>query len=181
MIKMKTVFEVIYKNHKPVDIKTTFREGAEWIGEGKGTAYIKRDGTSCMIKDNVLYKRWDNKKGLELPKGAISCGVADKITGHNPMWILVDAKKPGDHIHSSVNIEGLVDGTYELIGEKVQGNPEKIVGHKLVNHLSEPIAVPRTFEGIKALLTGDNFNFEGVVFTKNDGSPLFKIRVKDFG
>ena len=36
--------------------------GCEWVLDGEGVATVKYDGTSCMVRDGVLYKRYDYKK-----------------------------------------------------------------------------------------------------------------------
>jgi len=43
--------------------------GAEWVVAGEGVATAKWDGTACMVRDGVLYKRYDRrlKKGTYKP------------------------------------------------------------------------------------------------------------------
>jgi hypothetical protein len=72
------------------------------------------------------------------------------------------------------------DGTYELIGEKVQGNPEKIDGHKLVKHGSEILDINDfTFDVLKRFLTVTDV--EGIVFHHKENDLMCKIRKSDFG
>ena len=46
---------------------------------------------------------------------------------------------------------GLADGTYELVGPKVHGNPEHNESHRLVSHEETGVFedVPRTFESLR--------------------------------
>lgn len=37
--------------------------GAEWVQDGEGIPTVKIDGTSCLVKDGKLYKRYDAKNG----------------------------------------------------------------------------------------------------------------------
>ena len=154
----------------------------------------KYDGTACAIIDGQLYKRYDVKKGKTVPEFAIPCQEPDAITGHWH-WILCSWDNPGDKYH----MEGFqnllsqmqmfpgefkansLDGTYELCGEKVQGNPEKIEGHKLIRHGSfviEDLTRPMTFENLKGYLT--YADIEGIVFHHIDGR-MCKLRKSDYG
>ena len=73
----------------------------------------------------------------------------------------------------------LHDGTYELCGPKIQGNPERFPAHVLVPHSAERIpADPRTFEEIKAFLA--TADIEGIVWHHPDGR-MAKVKTKDFG
>lgn len=72
----------------------------------------------------------------------------------------------------------MVDGTYELIGPKIQGNPEKSIGHWLVAHGKQILDVgERTYENLTAYLI--SHAFEGIVFHHTDGR-MAKIKRKDF-
>jgi len=64
--------------------------GAEWVIAGEGVATVKWDGTSCMIKDGVMYKRYDVKKGRTAPPDFIPAQDADPVTGHWPGWVPVN-------------------------------------------------------------------------------------------
>ena len=74
-----------------------------------------------------------------------------------------------------------IDGTYELCGEKVQGNPEHITGHKLIKHGNYILELrDYSFEGIEEYLLRNDI--EGIVF--HELHPPFrmcKIRKSDFG
>lgn len=86
----------------------------------------KYDGTACAIIDGLLYKRYDVKKGKAVPKFAIPCQEPDHITGHWPHWVLCQRDNPADkyHFEGLDNLDRKEDGTYELCGPKIQGNPE---------------------------------------------------------
>jgi len=151
-----------------------------------GIATRKYDGTACAVINGELYKRYDVKRGKTVPNGAIPCQAPDEITGHWPHWVKCDSSNKADkwHIEAFGNeYQNIVfgDGTYELIGEKIQGNPEKIGGHVLVEHGKDILNLPdRSFDGIKEYLT--NNDIEGIVFHANDLSGrMCKIRKSDFG
>ena len=76
-------------------------------------------------------------------------------------------------------VPDLPDGTYELVGPKVQGNPEHLTEHRLIRHGSvvEDDA-PRSFEGLRMWF--DKKDIEGIVFHHPDGR-MAKIKLRDFG
>ena len=104
-----------------------------WVFEGKAIATRKFDGAACAIIDGHLYKRYDVKKGKQVPQDAIPCQEPDAITGHWPHWIVVDpeAKENRWFWEAYVNLADKKPGTYELCGPRVQGNPEKFENHTL--------------------------------------------------
>jgi hypothetical protein len=66
-----------------------------------------------------------------------------------------------------------------LLGEKIQGNPEKVAGHVLLKHSdAEVLDCPRGFDQIKDWLKDKDI--EGIVFHHPDGR-MAKIKKRDFG
>lgn len=182
MKKMKTLFKRVFENHKLISCLNEVAEGCEWVIAGEGYATEKIDGSCCMIKNNILYKRYDYKVGRNLPEGAIPCQEkADEVTGHFPHWLKVDETKPEDKWFSrafkmKTNWE---DGTYELIGKKIQTNPYKLDDVVLEKHGIRVLNdVPRTYEGIREYL--EKHYIEGIVFYRENGE-MCKIKRSDFG
>jgi hypothetical protein len=167
----------------------------QWVFDGKGIATRKFDGTATAIINGELYKRYDVKKGRQVPDGAIPCQEADVITGHHPHWLKCDRSKNEDKYFfegfDSLIRESIVtsnfdpnkfDGTYELCGNKVQGNPEKIQGHKLVKHGCEVLQLPSLdFEGLRTYLSDASNDIEGIVFHHKSDGRMCKLRKSDFG
>lgn len=180
MKKMPCLFVRNFIDKHTVEITREVTPGCEWVVAGEGTASIKRDGTACACIDGKMYRRYDAKAGKQPPPGAIPCTPeADPITGHWPHWIAVDASDPAAKHHiDALSRASLSDGTYELVGPKVNGNPEKLTEHSFIKHGEEIIDVPRDFDGLRAFLA--DFAFEGVVFAHPDGRHC-KIRKTDFG
>lgn len=158
-----------------------------WVFEGEGIPTRKYDGTAVAIISGEIYKRYDVKKGRQIPSGAIACQEADEITGHHPHWLKCDRSKVEDKYffegyNSLAELGKIEDSTYELIGEKVQGNPEKIEGHHLVKHgakVLQGLVYPMTFENLKEYL--DNVDIEGIVFHHKTDGGMCKLRQSDFG
>lgn len=178
--------------------------GAEWVIADEGVATIKYDGTCCMIKAGELYKRYDRKlaksKSRRLkrdksyipqkedyklpPDGWIAAeSVPDQKIGHWPGWMPV-GNGPEDQWHREAkeNCNIFLDGTYELVGPKIQKNPYKLAHHDLWPHGAEfhhSRTPPREFNQLK-LWFQLNPQFEGIVWHHPDGR-MVKIKCKDFG
>lgn len=152
--------------------------GAEWVIAGEGVATRKFDGTCCMIRDGKLYKRHELKAGKTAPAGFEAAQEPDAVTGDVPGWVPV-GDGPEDRWHREAFEDMLkIDGTYELIGPKVQGNPDRVSCHSLTKHGAHGVPLcPRDFDGLKAFL--DTAGIEGVVWHNLDGR-MVKIKRKDF-
>jgi hypothetical protein len=179
-------------------------KGAEWVINGEGTPTVKIDGSCCMVRDGILYKRYDRRltksasrlarsgyKGTwteaafrPAPAGWTQAEHLDSTSGRWGGWLKVDIEKTSDKFHieaiASVGNWPLEDGTYELVGPKVQGNPYKMDSHKLVQHGDYKMKdFPRTFDEIRNHLV-KSILIEGVVWHHPDGR-MVKIKRKDFG
>lgn len=147
-----------------------------------GVPTRKFDGTSCAIIKGELYKRFDLKEGRVLPPHAIPCQEPDEKSGHHPHWVKCDREDPSNKWHF-VAFDALTiieDGTYELCGPKVQGNPENLEDHQLIKHGNEVLDLTDfSFEGLRAFL--EVTNIEGIVFHDSESNQMCKIRKTDFG
>lgn len=159
----------------------------KWVFDGEAIATQKFDGSACAVINGELYKRYDAKKGKIAPEGAIPCQDADFVTGHHPHWVECDINKKEDTyfwegFHALSELDKVEDGTYELIGEKIQGNPENIKGHLLVKHGTHILSLESLdFEFIKNFLSNSENNMEGIVFHHIADNRMCKIRKSDFG
>jgi hypothetical protein len=152
-----------------------------WVFQGEGIATRKIDGTSCLVRDGKLFRRRELRKGDAEPVGFTSEGT-DPETGKTVGWIAVAAgTEDRYHREAFEAAPDLADGTYELVGPKIQGNPEQYEKHLLVPHHGESLVladVPRTFDALKIWLAGKDF--EGIVWHHPDGR-MAKIKLRDFG
>lgn len=182
MKKMKTLFKRIYENGRVKGCTNEVEEGCEWVFLEKVIATEKLDGTCCMVKDQVLYKRFDYKPGRVLPKNAIPCQAGpDLITGHFPHYVKVDPNNSSDkwHVKAKEKYDTLIDGTYELIGVHFSGNPYHLDDDYLEKHGLRVINdITLSYDGIKQYL--ENHYIEGIVFYRNNGD-MCKIKRIDFG
>lgn len=148
-----------------------------------GTPTVKFDGTSVNIIDGEIYKRYDAKKGKEIPLGAIPCQEADLKSGHHPHWLKCDRNKKEDKYFFEAFDKSLFDdGTYELCGTKINGNKEKLNGHFLIKHGSIKVSLENdSFEYLKMFLSNPENDIEGIVFHHKTDGRMCKLRKSDFG
>jgi hypothetical protein len=178
MKKIISLYQRNYDGDRLVRDEVT--PGAEWVIAGEGVATRKLDGTCCMIRDGKLWKRYEVKPGATAPPGFEPATDVDEATGKIQGWLRA-GDSPEDRWHrEAMQFEvTLADGTYELLGPKIQGNPEGHVQHILKPHGAEVLTgVPRDFDGLKAYLA--SANIEGIVWHHPDGR-MVKIKAKDFG
>lgn len=150
-------------------------DGAEWVSKGEGVATQKLDGTACLIKDGIFYKRLKLKEGNSREGWIHWSFDPDQKSGHG--WAPV-GEGPEDHMHTEVNTTGYEDGTYELVGPRIGKNHEKVESIKLIKHGSISLECPRTFNEAKEWF--NDKDIEGVVWHHEDGR-MIKVKKSDFG
>jgi hypothetical protein len=197
MQKIISVFQRNYDGDRL--IRDEVVPGAEWVLAGEGIATRKYDGTCCLVRGGRLYKRYEarlkNPQGAgavqtqpgaaweyagKPPAGFEPAGDPDPVTLKQQGWVPVGSG-PEDRWHREtfVVFAGCKDGTYELIGPKVQGNPEACTMHMLIAHGRDELpGCPRTFGDLKQWLA--HLDIEGVVFHHPDGR-MAKVKKRDFG
>jgi len=183
-IKMKKVISLFKRNYDGTRlVYDEIVEGAEWVVDGEGVATEKIDGTSCLIRNGKIYKRFDCKKGKIPPPNFEPAQEPDPITGHWPGWLPVSNTDPQDKWHReglSNATYNIANGTYELIGPKVQGNKYRLNNHIIRKHGDVILPeVPRNFDALKKYFE-ENPQYEGIVWHHPD-SRLVKIKRRDFG
>lgn len=159
--------------------------GCEWVLAGEGTPTRKYDGSCCLVRDGKLYKRQETRAVDTMPPGFVLVEI-DAVTGKAFGWLpVVDG--PENRWHRDAWQGGLdrgclyPDGTYELIGPKVQGNPEGYEHHWLQRHdeAERLYLVPRDFDGLRSYLTNPGFTYEGIVWHHPDGR-MAKLKKRDY-
>jgi len=154
-------------------------QGCEWVASGDGWATLKHDGTSCMFRDNKFYKRRMVKKGKKAPSRFIPC-TYDENTGKTFGWVPVDPDDPVNKYHMiALGDGGWGNGTYELVGPKINGNSDHHPEYMLLKHGAISYdGVPRRFDALAAWFKGKDI--EGLVFY-NKAGDMVKIKKGDFG
>lgn len=185
MKKIPTYFDRDWDGDRSSVVNFVHRD-CGWVAAGEGVATQKIDGSCAMIRDGKLFKRRELKVHEAQPPGFMPADY-DAETEKTVGWVPV-GEGPEDRwfreafqmwIDSGHPIQ---DGTYELVGPKVQGNPERRERHGLVYHGGRGLVLdpqpPRDFEGLRAWMDGKDI--EGVVWHHPDGR-MAKLKLRDFG
>lgn len=180
--KIQTVFERDWAGDRSRVLEKP-AEGCEWVFAGEGVCTRKYDGTACLVEDGKLWKRREQRGGTKPPPAELHLVDHDLTTDKIIGWVPVGEGPDDKWYREALNIGGGIGafkpGTYELVGPKVQGNPEHYSAHTLIAHEdTERFEVERTYEGLKKAL--EALDVEGFVFHHPDGR-MAKIKGRDFG
>jgi len=160
--------------------------GCEWVLAGEGVATRKFDGTCVMLdEDGAWWARREVKPGKTPPPNYIAVetdSATGKTVGWEPIAQSAFAKYHAEAVENCGPPKGYT-GTFELIGPKVNGNPERCDMHLLVEHAyAVHVDVPElTFPGIRkaVLALAEADGCEGIVWHHEDGR-MVKIKARDF-
>ena len=154
--------------------------GCEWVINGEGAGSRKYDGTCLMFDGTDWWARREVKEGKEPPPGFQSIS-RDDVTAKNTGWEPIEGSPfVKFHAEALVANKEYEPGTYELIGPKINGNPEGAAKHVLIRHDAAEVfgMIDYSFEGIRGFL--EVIDTEGIVFKHPDGR-MAKIKKRDFG
>ncbi len=176
MRKIPTIFIRNPGNMK--ELLNEINSVCQWVFDGEGIALRKYDGTCVAIMDGKYYKRREIKQGQKVPIDFIEIEYDEK-TNKCVGWAHVDDNDPADKYHREAYDKKIPDGTYELCGPKINGNPEKLKKHTLIAHsFAEKFNdCPRDMNGLKTWFVSRDI--EGIVFQHPDGRRA-KIKQRDF-
>lgn len=180
MKKIPTMFDRDWRGDRSL-VTDQPNNACLWAFFGDGTPTRKIDGTCCMVRLGVLFKRREVRLVDERPAD-FERSELDETTGKEVGWVPVGVG-PEDRWHREAfnNREDYwPDGTYELVGPKIQGNPEGYAQHTLVPHADLVIneEVPRKYNALREWIK--DRGIEGIVFHHPDGR-MAKIKKRDFG
>lgn len=184
MEKIPTLFVRDENDRKHVTDEVT--PGCEWVLAGEGVATRKYDGTCVMFDGEAWWARREVKKDQVRPTGFKMVSF-DPVTLKTMGWVPIEDSSFYKFFREAV-VRWMTDpmdnrvGTYELIGPKINGNPEKVNEHILIKHeLAERMGNgPETAEEIKSFLIylGQRWGYEGLVWHHPDGR-MVKLKVRD--
>lgn len=130
--------------------------------------------------------RRQNEKGLVVLTGWVPVGDGPEDQWHREAWA---ALQTGPSVFTSPTgkprtwEKGKIwEGTYELVGPQINGNPEGIPTNQLISHDGLDLVgvdPPRDFEGLRDWLAMHPI-IEGIVWHHSDGR-MAKIKLRDFG
>ncbi len=194
MRKIPTLF-----SRDPEDLRHLTREvnpACQWVFDGEGTPTRKYDGTCVMYDGEVWWARREVKPGKQPPPGyrpAQTDPVTGKTMGWEPMAQSSYAKYHAEALEAEYSPvdEGAAWGvpqigaTYELVGPKINGNPENLKEHLLIRHGYK--AAVDWFALQSLVLDYDSLadwlaahpTWEGIVWHHRDGR-MAKIKGRDF-
>ena len=175
---MRKIITLFVRDAKTFRVINQVAEGCEWVTHGEGVPTKKWDGTCCMFRDKKLFKRYDGTKSKFLPPDFIP---AENAESHWLGWRPVGDDPEDRWFVEALKASGpLPDGTYELIGPKINKNEENSPSHSFRHHgdIRYPDDTPRDFDGLREWFKTQNT--EGIVFHHPDGR-MVKIKKKDFG
>ena len=151
--------------------------GCEWVMAGEGRATRKFDGTCVMFDGERWWARREVKAGKQAPAGFTEI-EHDLKTGKTVGWEPAEQSGFAKHL---LDADGYLDarpGTYELVGPKINGNPEQLDRNSLVSHGELELEdVPLDFDGLGAWLRAHPW--EGIVWHSADGRRA-KLKKRDF-
>jgi hypothetical protein len=184
MRKIPTLFARDFE-HNPRYVTRTVTPGCEWVIKGEGTPTRKYDGTCVqMTPDGAWWARREVKPGKTPPPAFVALEIDDetgKTAGWEPVGQSGFARWHAEALaagQGSPDKEAWAVGTYELLGPKINGNPEHFAVHVLLFHLSaQQIDAPRDFDGLAGWLHAHSY--EGIVWHHPDGR-MVKIKKRDF-
>jgi hypothetical protein len=152
-----------------------------WVINGEGVSTVKFDGSACLVKEGRLFKRHELKEGGSKPGGWIHWTFDQaQQSGHG--WVPVgEGSEDQYHREAWANTPIAHDCTCELVGPKIQRNPQHLSRHELWEHgsvlmLPDPA---RNFEAIREALLCTPV--EGIVWHRREDGAMAKIKRRDFG
>lgn len=160
-----------------------------WVFADEGDPTRKYDGTCVMFDGEKWWARREVKADCRTEPANFVAVATDAATGNTMGWEPIAqssfAKFHAEAVahQNSTGITGWPKGTYELVGPKVNGNPEHARKHELWAHAAAEVLAPipeRTYDAIReAVLDEAIHGAEGIVFHHPDGR-MAKIKARDF-
>jgi hypothetical protein len=158
--------------------------GCEWVLAGEGEATRKFDGTCVMLDEHgAWWARREVRPGRAVPPGYLAVQT-DQITGKMVGWEPMSQSSFAPlHAEALAGGDDWLPGSYELVGPKINGNPERCAAHTLLRHATaEVVPTPvRDFATLRQLVLDleAESGAEGVVFHHPDGR-MVKLKARDF-
>lgn len=181
MKKIPTVFVRDEVDRRYVTHEVT--PGCGWVfSDPLAVPTRKYDGTCVMLDDQGRWwARREVKPGKMEPANFVQ-SQHDPVAGKTVGWEPVEQSGFARwHAEAVDNLATSTPrpGTYELIGPKVNGNPEEVDGHILIRHADAEVLtdVPANFYTLATYF--EDFPYEGIVWHHPDGR-MAKLKVRDF-
>lgn len=156
--------------------------GCDWVLAGEGLPTRKFDGTCLMCDaEDRWWARREVKPGKPAPDGFREVSE-DDVTGKVVGWEPIEQSPFVKFWREAIEVDrDPGPGTYELVGPKVNGNPERLFEHRLVAHDGSTTIDPGQFNvgsPAAAIATAREQGWEGIVWHHPDGR-MAKLKVRD--
>lgn len=192
MHKIPTLYTRDFHHNNGRYVTDELTPGCEWVLAGEGIPTRKYDGTCVMRdQDGRWWARREVKRGKPLPAEFMTVST-DETTGKTVGWEPAINSSFWKYLREaldSADPSTLDEGTYELCGPKINGNPEGYDHHTLIRHADAEKATPEKYQ---AVLPGADLTitpkdlvrqarmlgWEGIVWHHPDGR-MAKLKVRD--
>jgi hypothetical protein len=157
----------------------------QWVLDGEGVPTRKYDGTCVMLDDHGRWWARREVKPGKTPPPNYQGEQHDEVTGKTVGWEPIE-QSPFVRFHAEALANHWTDtptpGTYELIGPKIQGNPEREPRHRLQSHSEAQIPPGITLSQDPKELVRNvaDLGWEGAVWHHEDGR-MAKLKARDLG
>lgn len=155
----------------------------QWVLDGEGVPTRKYDGTCVRLDENgKWWARREVKPGKARPQNFLIV-ERDPVTGKEVGWEPIEqssfAKIHAEVVAAWSMSDPWQPGTYELLGPRINGNPEGYEQHMLGRHEDalELDDAPRDYDGLREWLV--SHPYEGIVWHHPDGR-MAKLKRRDF-
>lgn len=152
--------------------------GCEWVLAGEGIPTRKFDGTCILYeKDGTFWARREVKPG-KTPPPAFRLISVDPNTGKSIGWEPAYQSSFAKYLEEAIKNDWSkkLGQTYELVGQKINGNPENVSHHELIEHGS--ISFPNDCNPEFLMEMCRSNGFDGIVWHHPDGR-MAKLKVRD--
>ncbi len=176
MRKIPTLFVRDPNDRKHVLPEVT--PGCEWVLAGEGVPTRKYDGTCVRFDGERWWARREVKPGKDTPDGFVEV-EHDATTGKTVGWEPAEQSGFARWLDEAVAVrDEWNEGTYELCGPKVNGNPEGFAAHRLTEHADAEVYVdaPLDYDSLRYFLLSQEA--EGIVWHHPDGR-MAKLKRRD--
>jgi len=153
--------------------------GCEWVLDGQGTPTRKYDGTCMRKRQGQWSARREVKPGKAIPEGFEEAHF-DRVTGKRFGWVPIEQSPFVAYWREAVATGGdLPEGTYELCGPNINGNPERFPALALMLHEGAMHLGPDDADPLELIEICRKEGYEGIVWHHQDREMMAKLKVRD--
>lgn len=135
MEKIPTLF--VRDSADPRHVTRMVTRGCEWVIRGEGIPTRKWDGTCVMYDGESWWARREVKPGKHAPDDFKVVVPRDNREGTSIGWVPAETSGFWKYLAEALDERGgpeIAPGTYELVGPKINGNPEGMLFHCIARH-----------------------------------------------